>query len=90
MRHEASRTRGLRELLTLIGQFEAGWEIYVSRGLLNSEGRKVCVRIGTLAGHLFPGTPYRVRWVMGDASDAHVMSALNTLKQRALEELGEP
>ncbi|PSN92776.1 hypothetical protein B9Q08_00825 [Candidatus Marsarchaeota G2 archaeon ECH_B_SAG-M15] len=81
------RVRQLRELLVLIDEFDAGWEVFVSRGALNSEGRKVCVRIGTLAGHLFPGTPYKVKWVLGDASDAHVRSALDTIRNKAITEL---
>ncbi len=81
------RVRQLRELLVLIEEFDAGWEVFVSRGTLNSEGRKVCVRIGTLAGHLFPGTPFKVRWVLGDASDTHVRSALEAIRDKATAEL---
>lgn len=84
---DALRVRRLRELLVLITEFEGGWDIFISRGVLNSEGRKVCVRIGTLAGHLFPGTHFKVRWVIGDASDIHVRDALNTIREKTLEEL---
>jgi hypothetical protein len=81
------RVRQLRELLILIEEFDAGWEVFVSRGTLNSEGRKVCVRIGTLAGHLFPSTPYKVKWVLGDSSDAHVRSALEAIRNKTVAEL---
>lgn len=87
MQQHTLRMRQLRELLVLIAELEAGWDIFVSRGTLNSEGRKVCVRIGTLAGHLFPGTPFRVSWLIGDASDLHVMEALGQIKHKTLEEL---
>lgn len=87
MERDPLRVRRLRELLFLISEFEGGWEIFLSRGTLNSEGRKVCVRIGTLAGHLFPGTHFKVKWLIGDASDAHVWGAISAIKQKALEEL---
>ncbi|MEM0120211.1 MAG: hypothetical protein QW514_07245 [Thermoprotei archaeon] len=87
MPNQTQRRRRLGELLSLIAQFEANWEALVSRGALNSEGRKVCVRIGTLAGHLYPDTPYNVRWVLGDFSDAHVKEALYTIRERVASEL---
>lgn len=87
MHTDTLRVRRLRELLVLIEELDAGWEVFVSRGTLNSEGRKVCVRIGTLAGHLFPATPYKVKWVLGDASDAHVRSALEAIRNKATAEL---
>jgi len=76
------RMRKLNELAALIEEFEHGWNLYVSNGLLNSEGRKACVRIGSLAGHVFPESTFNVKWMIGDGSDLHLSKALAEIKSR--------
>jgi hypothetical protein len=76
------KSRKHNELFSLIDEFERGWNLYVSNGLLNSEGRKACVRIGSLAGHVFPESPFNVKWLIGDGSDLHLSKALMVIKAR--------
>ncbi|PSN82133.1 hypothetical protein B9Q01_08885, partial [Candidatus Marsarchaeota G1 archaeon OSP_D] len=68
MQKDTKRIRELSELKALIEEAREGWRIFLTRGFLNSEGRKVCTRIGSLAGRLFPERSYNIRRVIGDGS----------------------
>jgi hypothetical protein len=84
MGKDTKRLRELNELKCLIEETREGWGIFLTRGLLNSEGRKVCARIGSLAGRLFPERSYNVKRIIGDGSDYHIDKVLNELYELIL------
>jgi hypothetical protein len=86
MQKDTKRIRELSELKALIEEAREGWRIFLTRGFLNSEGRKVCARIGSLAGRLFPERSYNIRRVIGDGSDHHIDKVLNELYELVIFE----
>ncbi|MEM3670764.1 MAG: hypothetical protein QW767_03365 [Thermoprotei archaeon] len=70
-----------KELASLLDTLEEGWEFYFSRGVLNSEGRKICVRIGVLAGSVFRGSSLNTTQVIADGSDLSVMKNIKKIRE---------
>lgn len=75
------RTNMVRELLSLIEEVENGYDFYFGKGTLNSEGRKLCTRIGVLAGAALPSSSFNVKRVLQDGSDLSVLRGLRTLRE---------
>lgn len=76
-----SKLRALDELETLIDRFIHSQSFYFRMGYLNSEGRKLLLRVSALASTVFTESRVNAKVILGDCSDLHVLAKLQDLSQ---------
>jgi hypothetical protein len=80
-RRKSRKLKRLDELGSLIDKFTGAQNFYFSKGYLNSEGRKLILRVSTVASSAFLESQVNTKTILGDCSDLHVLAKLQELSQ---------